>query len=253
MPRAKDENKQKKEFISEAQMVTILDEIYDKVLDGIPKVSKPVSVLAEDYLKVDAPERASKKLINNQVLKCGTSGFITGLGGIITLPVTLPANVTSVLYVQMRMIAAVAYMGGFDINSDQVQTLVYACLTGSAIADIVKQAGIKVGEKFAVAAIKKIPGQVLVKINQKVGFRLLTKFGTKGILNIVKLVPVAGGVIGGVIDVASTKIIARNAYNLFIKNMIPADDSKENDDIFEAEFCDITDDIPESDNPDNEE
>ena len=59
--------------------------------------------------------------------------------------------------------------------------------------------------------------------------------------------------IGGVIDVASTKIIARNAYNLFIKNMIPADDSKENDDIFEAEFCDITDDIPESDNPENEE
>lgn len=32
--------------------------------------------------------------------------------------------------------------------------------------------------------VKKIPGTVLTKINQKVGFRFLTKFGEKGIINI---------------------------------------------------------------------
>lgn len=40
-------------------------------------------------------------------------------------------------------------------------------------------------------------------------------------MNFVKLVPLAGGVVGGAIDIGSTKIIAKNAYNIFIKNQIP--------------------------------
>ena len=229
--------------ITSENVMTILDAVYDKVLNGIPKVSKPVSQLAAEYTKqYHDKETAAKKLINNQIAKCTTSGFITGLGGLITLPVTLPVNVTSVMYVQMRMIAAVAQIGGLNIESDQVQTLVYACLTGQAITDIVKQAGIKVGEKFAVKAIEKIPGKVLLKINQKIGFRFVTKFGTKGIVNIVKLVPFAGGIIGGAIDLVSTEIIAQNAYNLFIRNFIPLDDDTSDDEssIFETEFEDVT-------------
>lgn len=215
--------------LDEKQMVTVLDELYGKVLNGVPKVSKPVDALANDYLvKSNSPEKAAKELTKYQIAKCGTSGFITGLGGIITLPVAIPANVSSVLYVQLRMVAAIAYMGGFDIQSDQVQTLAYACLTGSAIADVLKQAGIKVGEKIAVAAIDKIPGKVLTSINQKVGFRLITKFGTKGAVNLVKLVPVAGGIIGGAIDIGSTNIIAKNAYNIFIKKEMSSNESTKN-------------------------
>ena len=33
------------------KMVTILDELYRKVLYGVPKVSKPVDELANDYLE----------------------------------------------------------------------------------------------------------------------------------------------------------------------------------------------------------
>jgi len=208
--------------IDEHQLSTILDDLYSKALDGVPRVSKSVDELADDYLqKGGSIEKAADAFINNQITKCGISGFLTGLGGLITLPVAIPANVSSVLYVQLRMIAVVAKIGGFDVRSDQVQTLAYACLTGSAIADILKQTGIKVGEKITVSAINKIPGKVLTSINQKVGFRLLTKFGTKGVVNFVKLVPLAGGVVGGAIDIGSTKIIAKNAYNIFIKNQIP--------------------------------
>ncbi|MDD3240231.1 MAG: EcsC family protein [Lachnospira sp.] len=217
-----------KQKLDEKQMVTVLDELYGKVLKGIPKVSKPVDALANDYLvKNNSPEKAAKELTKYQIAKCGTSGFITGLDGIITLPVAIPANVSSVLYVHLRMVAAIAYMGDFDIQSDQVQTLAYACLTGSAIADVLKQTGIKVGEKIAISAINKVPGKVLTSINQKVGFRLITKFGTKGAVNLVKLVPVAGGIIGGAIDIGSTNIIARNAYNIFIKKEMPSDGQNE--------------------------
>ena len=65
--------------------------------------------------------------------------------------------------------------------------------------------------------VKKIPGSVLVKINQKVGFRFLTKFGTKGIINIGKAVPVIGGVISGGFDFAETRVIADRAFKMFIK------------------------------------
>lgn len=147
---------------------------------------------------------------------------MAGLGGIITLPVTIPANVSSVLYVQMRMIAGLAYMGGYDTDSDQVQTLVYACLAGISVDQVLKQAGIKFGNKFAMATVKKIPGEVLAKINQRVGFRFITKFGTKGIINLGKAVPAVGGVIGGGFDFIETKAIANRAYGLFVKGDLTA-------------------------------
>ena len=181
-------------------------------------VSRSVDEIADDYLSHhDTPEAAARSLTRWQVAKCGMSGFLSGLGGIVTLPATIPANIGSVMYVQMRMIAAIAKMGGYDVNSDQVQTLVYMCLTGTTIADIVKETGIQIGEKSLTAAIKKIPGAVLTKINQKMGFRFLTKFGEKGVINLASWYH-RRRLIGGGVDIASTIVISRNAIRMFIKN-----------------------------------
>lgn len=203
--------------ISQNEIMQLLDKLYDQSMHGIAKVSPPVEKLANNYLeKSNDATTAAKKFINYQIAKCTTSGFVTGLGGLITLPVAIPANVGSVMYVQMRMIACLAYMGGYDTDSDQVQTLVYACLAGISIDQILKQAGIQFGNKFVMAMVKKIPGEVLTKINQKVGFRFVTKFGTKGIVNIGKAVPVVGGMISGGFDFVETKAIANRAYKMFI-------------------------------------
>ena len=203
--------------MNQNQIMELLDTLYEKSINGIPKVSQPIDVLANDYLsKNNSTEKAARQFVNYQVAKCTTSGFVTGLGGLITLPVAIPANVSSVMYVQMRMIACLAQMGGFDTKSDQVQTLVYACLAGISLDQVVKQVSIKFGVKVANQMVKKIPGTVLTKINQKVGFRFLTKFGTKGLINFGKAIPVVGGVISGGFDFAETKIIANRAYRMFI-------------------------------------
>lgn len=152
------------------------------------------------------------------MIKCTTSGVVSGLGGIITLPVAVPANIANVLYVQMRMIACCAYMAGYDLKSDQTQTLVYACLAGVAVNQILKKAGIKLGEKVAIKMVEKIPGKVVISINKKVGFRLITKFGNTGIVNLGKLVPGVGAVVGGGLDYLETKIIAERAYKWFFEN-----------------------------------
>lgn len=206
------------ELIKQEDIVKLLDALYENVLNGLGKNSPSVEEFSEDYLKKEkTPSIAAKKMINNQILKCTTSGFISGFGGLITLPITIPANVSSVLYVQMRMIASCAYMAGYDLKSDQVQTFVYACLAGVSVSEVVKKTGINIGMKMAAGAIKKIPGKALTKINQKVGFRFVTKFGTKGVVNLGKIVPGVGAVIGGSLDYSETKIIGDRAYKWFFE------------------------------------
>ena len=107
-------------------------------------------------------------------------------------------------------------MADYDLNSDQTQTFVYACLAGVAVNGFLKKAGIGFGLKLATGVIKKIPGKVLTKINQKVGFRFITKFGTKGIVNLGKMVPGVGAVVGGGLDFVETKVIADRAYRWFM-------------------------------------
>lgn len=203
--------------LSQEDVMGLLDTCYTKCLDGIPKVSPSIEDMANDYLtKYDSTEDACKAMLKNQITKCTTSGFVTGFGGVITMPFTLPANVGNVMYVQMRMIACTAYMVGYDLNSDQTQTFVYACLAGVAVNGFLKKAGIGFGLKLATGVIKKIPGKVLTKINQKVGFRFITKFGTKGIVNLGKMVPGVGAVVGGGLDFVETKVIADRAYRWFM-------------------------------------
>jgi len=220
-------------IVTQEQVMQLLDKLYDNSIQGIQNVSPSVEILAADYLgKHENVEVAAKTFINYQIAKCTTSGFLAGLGGLITLPVSIPANIGSVMYVQMRMIACLAYMGGFDTSSDQVQTLVYACLAGISIDQLVKNVGIQFGLKFTTAMVKKIPGTVLTKINQKVGFRFLTKFGAKGLINIGKAVPIVGGIIGGGFDLVETKIIAKRAYKMFIEgdiSVLSSDNCKDED------------------------
>lgn len=207
---------EKSKMIKQEDVMNLLDSCYEKCLNGVSMVSPSVEEMANDYLnKYPTKEEARKAMLNNQIVKCTTSGFVTGFGGFIVMPIAIPANISSVIYVQMRMIACTAYMAGYELNSDQTQTFVYACLAGVALNNALKQAGIKVGIKLANGVIKKIPGKVLTKINQKVGFRFITKFGTTGVVNLGKMIPGVGAIVGGGLDLAETKIIANRAYKWF--------------------------------------
>lgn len=199
--------------------MNLLNSLYKKSLDGIPHVSPKIEEFANDYLEKHSDTKtAAKAMFNNQIAKCTTSGFLTGFGGAITMPVTIPANIGSVLYVQMRMIACAAHMGGYDLRSDQVQTFVYACLAGVSVNNVVKKFGMNFGHKMAMNGVKKIPGKVLAKINQRLGFRFVTKFGEKGLINLGKMIPVVGAAINGGFDFVETKAISARAYKMFIEN-----------------------------------
>lgn len=107
-------------------------------------------------------------------------------------------------------------MGGHDIKDDRVKSLVYACLAGNAAKDILKDIGIVIGTKLTTNVIKNISGKTITEINKKVGFRLLTKFGEKGVINLGKAVPLVGGLIGGTVDSITTNTIGNIARDTFI-------------------------------------
>ena len=201
--------------ISQEQAASILDACYEKALHGAPG-AKSCSQLAEEYLeKYPNPITAIDEFVKWQIGKCTTSGFLTSLGGIITLPVTLPANLVTVWYVQLRMIGTIAAISGCDPSDDDVQALSYICLAGGSVSKICREAGVQFTNKLTASMLKRIPGAVFTKINQKVGFRFVTRAGTTGIVNLTKLVPLVGGVVGGAFDFAGTRIIANKAIKVF--------------------------------------
>lgn len=205
-----------KNTLTESKITQLLDWSYEKAVNGLPG-TETAAELAESYLhKHNSVDAAIDSLIRWQNAKGVTSGFLTGLGGAITLPVAIPANIASVMYLQIRMVATIAHMRGYDLKDDQVKTFVFVCLTGQAAADILKQTGVKVSTAIAKQAINKIPGEVIKAINKKVGTRLLTKFGEKGIINLGKAVPLVGGIIGGTVDGIGTNTIGKTAKKVFV-------------------------------------
>lgn len=200
----------------ESKMLDVLNACYDKAITGIPKVEEPVKAVSASFmLKYKDVDKAISKYVASQITKCGTSGFVTGLGGLITLPVAVPANLASVIYMQLRTITTISVMYGHDPSEEYVRTLAFACLTGPAMVEILESVGISIGENPIVKMVDSLPIAVLAKINKKICMRFATKTGEKSIASFAKFIPLLGGVIGGTVDAVATRTIADNAKKVF--------------------------------------
>lgn len=214
------EKKESKPILNPEKLLKALDWLYDKATSGISGTSGCWK-LAEDYReKYHDPKLAAKKLARSQIVKCTLSGTITSIGGIITLPVALPANITSVWYVELQMIAAIAVLGGYDPSHDEVKMLSYACLGGSGVMDSLRTAGVDFAVKGGKILIGKIPVETVRAINHKLGIRFVTKWGETGVINLGKMVPILGAGVGGTFDLVSSNIVAKTAIKTFLEDHI---------------------------------
>jgi EcsC protein family len=173
--------------------------------------------MADEALEKTATrDEAIRGLIRTHVAAAGLQGFATNLGGLITLPITLPANITASYLVQTHLIASIAAVQGYDLDSEEVQTAILVCLLGNAGTEVLKKAGIKVGAKLTMNLIERIPAQLIREINKRVGFTLLAKYGTtKASITLAKGVPLVGGVIGGGFDAVATRAVGAFAHRFF--------------------------------------
>lgn len=177
---------------------------------------KSAETIAEEHLtRHHDREKAIQRLIGTHTRLVGMSGFAAGLGGVITMPVTIPTDV-GVFYLQAsRCSAAVAHLRGYDLASDEVRSIVLMSMLGAGGVATAADFGVQLGTRSALAALKKVPGRVLIDINKKVGFRLVTKAGTTGVVNLTKLVPLVGGGVGSSVNVLGMRTIGRYAVKNF--------------------------------------
>ncbi len=194
-----------------AALVSALQWIYERAIDGVPGLDGAPDLAATYQRQCASDEAAIDALIRWQVAKAAAAGFLTNLGGLPTLPIALPANVLSALYIQIRMVAAIAALRGHDLKSDRVRTVVLACLCGTTLIDVVKEAGIGVGAGLAQQAVASLSSE---------GLRRLTRIGALrrvgGTTYIARLTPLIGGVVGGALDGALTRAYANAAKKLFL-------------------------------------
>lgn len=190
--------------INKGIIAKTLDWAYSKAVSGFTGVDSAYD-LGNSYLAQEGSlEDQVDSLIKWQVAKAATSGFVTGLGGVMIMPLTVPANIASVIYVQIRMIAAIAYMGGHDIREDRVKSLIYICMVGNGAKELLKDMSVKAGERLA------------AKIIEKVSTSIASKTGQKSITSLGKAVPVLGGVVGGSYDGITTRVVGKVAKKIFI-------------------------------------
>jgi uncharacterized protein (DUF697 family) len=164
--------------------------------------------LADDYrprIRQVGLQRAIAELIDDQARWNAGTGFLTGIGGMVLLPVQLPAAVTATWVIQTRLVAAIAHLNGFDLEHEAVRTQILLTLIGEEAGEILKQVSIKLSQQIALAQLRRLPGPALAAINRAVGFQLLSRVGEQGVLRLHRAVPLIGGVVGGGIDYVMTR------------------------------------------------
>jgi EcsC protein family len=201
---------------SASVMVSVLHWAFDQATSKLPGIGSAED-LARSHLANcgGSAEKAIAQLITWQVRYAGALGFATNLGGLVTMPVTVPANLASVLLIQLRMIAAIAILRGYKVNDHQVRTLAFLCVVGSGAADLLQEVSIGLGTRLSTQLIMKISGKTLTVINQAVGVRLITKAGATGLIGLTRIVPFIGGLIGGGFDAIVTRGIGAAAKMTF--------------------------------------
>lgn len=200
-----------------------LDAIITRVIEGVGPLKGAVEVAEEHRRSARSVDEAVDRLIATHVRLAGASGFITGLGGVAALPVTLPAGVSGLYLLAARMTAGIAHLRGHDVSTEEVRSAVAVSLIGSAGAEAAKQATADAARRFLSASLRRMSARPLTAINRAVGFRLITKAGTTGVVNLTKLVPLVGGPVGAVADRRACRAIAGYALGIFSRPVGPGE------------------------------
>src|SRR3954466_13303251 len=74
---------------------------------------------------------AIRDIIETHVRYAGTQGFVTNLGGLVSMAVMVPANITGLALIQCRLVAAIAHLRGYDLDDRRTRNAILAALLGA--------------------------------------------------------------------------------------------------------------------------
>lgn len=198
-----------------------LRQILELAIDGYQRFPGAEQVAESKLARTGGdPQLAIDAVIDQHIRLAGVQGFATGLGGLITLPVALPANLTGIAIVQARMVAAIAHLRGYDLDDPRVRTAVITCLLGEeGIADRLKKSSL-VSSPMAIATAPVFDPELDRQVSGEVVGELIARIsGKKMALTVTRRVPLLGGAVGGAVDGWSTYRVGQYADKSLVRRI----------------------------------
>lgn len=162
------------------------------------------------------PEKAVGRIVRRHRRGVTSAGFLTGLGGIFTLPVLLPTNVVEFYTQATRMAGAIAVIRGYDLQDGEVRTRVLTTLMGEESGDLLSNIGLgPLGGVAGRGLAKRLPPSTERAVAEAIGGRILRQFGLRSVRLFGKAIPGLGGVLGALSDRRQLKKIAAAARQAF--------------------------------------
>lgn len=192
---------------------TFVREALNRAIVGIgplPAAAKAADAQLEEQ-KGDR-ERAVHEVIENHVRYAGAQGFVTNIGGVVTMALTIPANVSGLALIQCRMIAGIAHLRGYDLDDPRVRNAILTCLLGEDTVNAMIKKKKLPAPPMALATAPVNDPDLDRLISAEVASELITKVAGKRIaVTVGRRVPIIGGVVGLSADAYSTWRIGRYA------------------------------------------
>jgi hypothetical protein len=157
-------------------------------------------------------DRAVRELIERHVAYAGASGFATNIGGLVTTTLTMPANITGLALIQCRLVAAIAWLRGYDLDDPRTRNAILVTLLGEEKVDRQVVAKRLPAPPMAIATAPAADPSLDRLVAAEVASELITRVAGKRMVTVVgRKVPVLGGVVGAGADALATYQIGRYA------------------------------------------
>jgi len=161
-------------------------------------------------------DNLAKKIVRRKSMKNGLLGGVTGLGGLITLPVTVPTDLAVSWKIQVVMALAVAHVYGHNVKTADVKTDIYLILAGDSAKEALKRVGVEVSKGVTKKAVSKyITKEVMKKIWKVIPQKIITKAGEKSLTSFIKIVPLVGAPVGYTFDWVAAKAVGKTAIKYY--------------------------------------
>jgi len=193
----------------------VIEHLMDVGIDGLGPFHSARRVADVAIAEHPEAERAIDAMVRSHRRLAAANGFVTSLGGFVSMPIALPANVMGFYLVATRLVAGIASTRGHDIRRPEVRSAVLLALVGADADDLLKKAGYAGTGRLVNLVAQQLPGPALLAINKGVAFRLLSQVGKKSLTRFGKAVPLAGGLVGAGLDAYLLKRIADHARDEF--------------------------------------
>ena len=173
--------------------------VLDTGLDGRGPIRSADRIAHAALRGADHSEEAIERLVRDHVARGAVGGFVTGIGGYLTLPVALPVNLAEFYIVATRMVGAIAIVRGYDIRRPDVRTAVLLTLVASRSDEALAKEGIGAG-KLPRIGLRRMPPGALMLVNKAILFRLLRRANKRAFSGLGRGLPLMGAGIGTVLD-----------------------------------------------------